>query len=108
MIKLSPRDLSGSADQDSSWSNPAKISRKVRELAHRSHQAALRADAKPHFSIPRSPEESHQELRDLRSQLARLQQKIHTLGLRGLVPWIDALKRTVDTYQTGPEKEEKR
>jgi hypothetical protein len=34
MIRLSPRDLPGSADQDSTWSNPAKLSRKVRELAY--------------------------------------------------------------------------
>ena len=105
MIRLSPRDLPGSADQDSTWSNPAKLSRKVRELAYRSHRA-LKADAKPQGPVSSSSEESRQELRDLRIQLARLQQKIHALGLGGLVPWIDALKRQVETRLNSVEKEE--
>ena len=107
MIRLSPRDLPGSADQDSTWSNPAKLSRKVRELAYRSHRA-LKADAKPHVPVSRSSDESRQELRDLRIQLARLQQKIHELRLGGLVPWIDALKRQVETRLNNVEKEERR
>ena len=87
MIRLSPRDLPGSAGEDSTWSNPAKLSRKVRELAHRSHRA-LEADATPHVLTSGSSEANRQDLRDLRIQLARLQQKIHALGLRGLIPWI--------------------
>jgi hypothetical protein len=104
MIRLSPRDLPGSAEQDSTRSNPAKLSRKVRELAHRSHRA-LKADTRPHVLASGSSEASHQELRDLRIQLARLQQKIHALGLVGLVPWIDALKRQVETRLNCTEKD---
>ncbi len=105
MIKISPRDSPESAGQDSTWSNPAKLSRKVRELAHRSHRA-LKAAATPHVLTSGSSETSHQELHDVRIQLARLQQKIHALGLRGLVPWIDALRRQVETRLNNAEKEE--
>jgi len=37
-----------------------------------------------------------QDLLDLRDQLARLQQKIHTRKLSALIPWVDALKQQVD------------
>jgi hypothetical protein len=107
MIRLSPRDLPESAGQDSTWSNPAKLSRKVRELAHRSHRA-LKAAAAPHVLTAGIPEASHQELHDVRIQLARLQQKIHALGLAGLVPWIDALERQFETRVNSTEKEELR
>ncbi len=107
MIRLSPRELPGSAGEESTWSNPAKLSRKVRELAHRAHRA-LKADPRPHVLASSNSEASHQELRDLRIQLARLQQKIRALGLGGLVPWIDALKRLVETRLNITEKEEKR
>ena len=107
MIRLSPRDLLGSAEEDSTWSNPAKLSRKVRELAHRSHRA-LKALLGPHVPASRSSEESSQDLNDLLTQLDRLQRKIHALGLRGLVPWIDALKRQVETRLNCRVKEESR
>jgi hypothetical protein len=105
MIRLSPRDLPASAEQDSTWSNPAKLSRKVRELAHRSHRA-LKTVARPHVPNSRSSEDSSHELGDLLAQLARLHQKIHAMGLRGLVPWIDALKRQVETRLNSKNQEE--
>jgi hypothetical protein len=107
MIRLSPSDFPRNAGEESTWSNPAKLSGKVRELAHRAHPA-LKADPRPHVLASRNSEASRQELRDLRIQLARLQQKIRALRLGGLVPWIDALKRLVETRLNITEKEEKR
>jgi len=106
MIRLSPRDLPESAGQDSTWSNPAKISRKVRELAHRSHRALK--SAAPSQVLASSHSEASQELRDLRIQLARLQHKIHALRLGVLVPWIDTLRLQVETRLNSAEKEEPR
>jgi len=95
MIGLSPSDSPASGDDESTWSNPAKLSRKLRELALRSHQA-LKAEAGPHYpSLPR-PAERQQDLNDLLGELARLRQKIHALGLQALVPWIDTLLRQVE------------
>ncbi len=39
------------------------------------------------------------------TQLTRLQEKIHALGLRGLFPWIDTLKRQVETRLNRTESE---
>lgn len=107
MTRLSPPDLPGTPDQDSTWSNPAKLSRKVHELAHQSHRA-LKANTKPHVLAPSGPEDSHQDLRDLRIQLARLQEKIHALRLVVLVPWVDALRRQVEDRLSSADMEGRR
>lgn len=91
MIRLSPCDSPASNDQDSTWSNPAKLSRKLRELAHQSHRA-LKAEAGSHVLTSDRSEVSRRDLRDLRIHLARLQKTIHAMGLVSLVPWVDALK----------------
>ena len=44
----------------------------------------------------RSPKDVLQDLRDLRDQVARLQQKIHDRRLDALIPWVDALRQQVD------------
>ncbi len=104
MIRLSPLDLPASGDPDSTWSNPPKLSLKVRELAHRSHRA-LKVETSPHFPPSQNAPASQLDLRELMTQLTRLQQKIHALGLRGLFPWIDTLKRQVETRLKSTESE---
>ena len=81
--------------QDSTWSNPEKLSRKIRELASRSHRA-LREGPRPEVAAHRSHTIEQDDLRDLREQVARLQQKIHALRLGLLIPWVDALRRRVE------------
>jgi hypothetical protein len=104
MIRLSPCDLPTSAGEDSTWSNPAKLSGKARELAHRSRRA-LKAEAGQRDPASRSSRESQPDVSDLLAQLARLQHKIHALGLGGLVPWINVLKRQVENRLNSTEKE---
>jgi septal ring factor EnvC (AmiA/AmiB activator) len=79
------------ASQDSTWSSAPKVSRKVRELAHRSHRA-LKAWIQSHASR----DVIGDDLRDLRDQVARLHQKIHERRLEVLIPWVDALQRQVE------------
>jgi hypothetical protein len=81
--------------KDSTWSNPAKLSRKVRELAHRSYRA-LKAGPQPEAPAQTRPEELAEDLRDLCAQVARLQQKIHERRLQPLIPWVDGLRRQVE------------
>jgi hypothetical protein len=83
------------SDQDSTWSNPEKLSRKVRELVSRSHRA-LRERTRPAAVAPPSHEVARDDLRDLREQVSQLQQKIRTLQLVPLIPWVDALRRRVE------------
>ncbi len=77
---------------ESSWSSPVKISRKVRELAQRSH-SALRSGA---VYAARHPDIHGDDLGDLHAQVARLQQKIHERRLQALIPWVDALRRELE------------
>jgi hypothetical protein len=58
-------------------------------MALRSHRA-LKAGAQL------SSEDIWEELRDLRDQVARLQQKIHSSRLGILIPWVDALRQQVE------------
>ena len=81
--------------QDSTWSSASKLSRKVRELAHRSYHA-LKTDPQPVALTEARSNEVLQDLRDLRDQVARLQHKIHERNLEALIPWVDALRRQVD------------
>jgi hypothetical protein len=68
-----PHDnLPASVDQDSTWSNPSKISRKVRELAYQSHRA-LKAASQPHVLVPTEAQDSPADLHELRSHVVRLQ-----------------------------------
>jgi hypothetical protein len=95
MADVRIQDSRADSGQDSTWSNPAKISRKVRELAHRSHRA-LRGRTRPGAAARPGPDASQEDLRDLRDQVARLQQKIHALRLGVLIPWVDALRKQVE------------
>jgi hypothetical protein len=85
----------GDTSDDSTWSNAPKLSRKVRELAHRSYRV-LKPGARPDGSAPASPGDIAEDLRDLRDQVARLQQKIHERRLGALIPWVDALREQVE------------
>jgi hypothetical protein len=87
------RNVTVTAEDDSSWSNPVKISQKVRELAQRS-RSVLKAGA---ASAAAHPEVHGEDLRDLRAQVARLQQKIHEQRLRALIPWVDELRRRIES-----------
>ena len=95
MTDVQLQDTQEGVDQDSTWSNPAKLSRKVRELAHRSYRA-LKADPRPDPRAPAASEDLAEDLRDLRAQVARLQQKIYQRGLKALIPWVDALEKQVE------------
>jgi hypothetical protein len=77
---------------ESSWSSAPKLSRKVRELAHRSFHA-LRF---PSLLGSLDQARSTKDLQDLRDQVVLLQQKIHVRNLEALIPWVDALRRQVD------------
>jgi hypothetical protein len=88
-------NTSEDTDSDSTWSSPSKMSRKVRELAHRSYHA-LKTPPPPIARTEDVSSEVLQDLCDLRDQIARLQHKIHTRNLGALIPWVDALRRQVD------------
>ena len=66
MTSVRFEDLPEGTSQDSTWSNPAKLSRKVRELAHRSYHA-LKAGTPPDALAQARPEDLAEDLRDLRS-----------------------------------------
>jgi hypothetical protein len=95
MPNTQTEELHEDTTDDSTWSNAAKLSRKVRELAHRSYRV-LKPGKQPDAPVPASPEDIAEDLRDLRDQVARLQQKIHARRLKGLVPWVDALREQVE------------
>jgi len=103
MPQVPSDDFPASMDQSSTWSNPAKISRKVRELAHQSHRA-LKAAAHPHVLAPRDSQDRPTDLRELRNQVVRLQQKIHARRLGVLVPWVDALRQRIEDLLASTEK----
>ncbi len=95
MARAEPDDTREPTDLDSTWSNASKLSRKVRELAHRSFHA-LKPGSDPVAQVRANSTDIVQDLRDLRDQLARLQHKIHARKLSALIPWVDALKQQVD------------
>jgi hypothetical protein len=90
-----PQDKPEATDQDSTWSSAPKLSRKVRELAHRSYHA-LKAPSPAVAQTEGVSNEVLHDLRDLRDQIARLQHKIHSRNLGALIPWVDALRRQID------------
>ena len=95
MATAEPEDTSETTGLDSTWSNAPKLSRKVRELAHRSFHA-LKTGSDPLARTQAGSTDILQDLRDLRDQLAKLQHKIHARKLEALIPWIDALTQQVD------------
>ena len=105
MTSIRPEDFTEGTSQESTWSNPAKLSRKVRELAHRSYRA-LKASPRPDPRAPAASEDPAEDLRDLRAQVARLQQKIYQRGLKALIPWVDALGKQVEDRLTPCIREE--
>jgi hypothetical protein len=95
MTRIRFEDPAEGTSQDSTWSNLAKLSRKVRELAHRSYRA-LKSSTPPDVPAQARPEDLAEDLRDLRAQVARLQQKIYERRLQSLIPWVDGLRRQVE------------
>ena len=80
---------------ESSWSSTPKLSRKVRELAHRSFHAIHPGRQQGEENQERT-QDILEDLSELCDQLAWLQHKIHARKLDSLIPWVDALKRQVD------------
>jgi hypothetical protein len=95
MINNQTENWPASTGSDSTWSDPGKLSRKVRELAHRLHRA-LGASQRPDGVAPASETDITREVRDLRDQVARLHRKIHDRRLEALIPWVDALRWRVE------------
>jgi hypothetical protein len=95
MKDTQPEKWHEDTSDDSTWSNAPKLSRKVRELAHRSYRV-LKPGVRPDAPAQSSPEDIAEDLRDLRDQVARLQQKIHERRLGALGPWVDALREQVE------------
>ncbi len=95
MTTTSTKSVPDDANRDSSWSSAPKLSRKVRDLAQRSYQA-LKTYPDLIDQIQAHPQAAPEELRDLRDQVARLQQKIHDRRLHALIPWVDALMQQVN------------
>jgi hypothetical protein len=79
----------------STWSDAGKLSRRVCELAHRSHRV-LRAGKRPNDVAQVSETEFARDVRDLRDQFARLRRKIHDRRLYALILCVDALRRQVE------------
>jgi hypothetical protein len=107
MASTVTNDIPGSDTcSESTWSNPAKISRKVRELAHRSHKV-LNERPRPHVPIGEATAGRRDDLSELelRDQVARLQRAIHARRLGVLIPWIDALRRQLEARLGETEKE---
>jgi hypothetical protein len=92
MASLEIDDAPQTVGVDSSWSSAPKLSRKVRELAHRSFHAIHSGSQ----AVAETQARSQYVLQDLRDQVARLQLKIHARKLDSLIPWVDALRRQVD------------
>ncbi len=107
MTDVGTKDQPESLDQESTWSSASKISRKVRELAHRSYHA-MKAVRQPGPPASTGQQEIAGELRDLRHQVARLRQKIHARQLGALIPWVDALWKQVDGHGKRGEKTDSR
>ncbi len=107
MAITQPPDTRAKSIDESSWSHASKISRKVRELAYRTHMALTTAAQRSRQARAGS-EDIETDLRDLRDQVVRLQQKIHIQRLGVLVPWVDALRRQVESRLAEPQKTEVR
>jgi hypothetical protein len=105
MPQVPHNNLPASVGQDRTWSSPDKLSRKVRELAHRS-RAALKAAGQPHVQALKSTESGREAIRYLRNQVARLQQTIHCQRLWVLIPWVDALRRRLEERLSSQERQE--
>jgi len=105
MTSSETQQLHEDANEGSTWSNAPKLSRKVRELAHRSY-LALKAGTKTDAQTQADSKDILDDLRDLREQIARLQQKIHARQLRSLIPWVDALGQLVDDRLGNAERQE--
>ena len=95
MTNTQPQESHDNTNDDSTWSNAGKLSRKVRELAHRSYHA-LYPGSNRDDRLRSEPAEIAEDLRDLCEQVARLQQKIHARRLGALIPWVDALRQQVE------------
>jgi hypothetical protein len=95
MTSTLPQEKPETTDGDSTWSNAPKLSRKVRELAHRSYHA-LKSGPQPVAQSPAASCDVLDDLRNLRDQVARLQRKIYARDLEPLMPWVDALKRQIN------------
>lgn len=95
MTKTYPRESHEDTNHDSSWSEAPKLSRKVRELAHRSFHA-IKTGPGPLLQTEGRSRDVLDDLREVRDEVARLQQKIHERRLDALIPWIDALRRQLD------------
>ena len=104
MTTTETQKLHEDAGQEAPGRNAPKSSRKVRELAHRSFRL-LKAGAQPDVGT-QDPIEIRDDLRDLREQIARLQQKIHARQLKALIPWVDALSHQVEDRLGSAESHE--
>jgi hypothetical protein len=92
---IQTQDCLAETGSESTWSDAAKLSRKVREVAHRSYRA-LNPSTRTDAPAQARPEDLAEDLRDLCAQVARLQRKIHERRLNALIPWVDALRRRVE------------
>lgn len=105
MASLEFNNASQPTGLDSSWSSAPKLSRKVRELAHRSFYA-IHSGAQPVTERQTRSPDVVQELSSLRDEVAWLQHKIHARKLDSLIPWVDALRRRVeDRFGDAPKAE---
>jgi hypothetical protein len=84
------QNLPAATSSESTWSDAAKLSRKVRELAHRSYRF-LKTSTRTDAPVQAGPEDVAGDNRDLGDQIARLQRKIHERRLNALIHWVDAL-----------------
>jgi len=105
MTTSETQELHEDGNEGSTRSNAPKLSRKVRELAHRSY-LALKAGTQTDIQAQADSKDIFLDLRDLRDQIARLQQKIHARRLRSLIPWVDALGQLVDDRLGNAERQE--
>jgi hypothetical protein len=92
---IQTQDWLAETGSETTWSDAAKLSRKVREVAHRSYRA-LNPSTRTDAPVQADPEDVAGVHRDLRDQIARLQRKIHERRLNALIPWVDALRRRVE------------
>jgi hypothetical protein len=107
MANFPPQNTPEITDTDSTWSNAPKLSRKVRELAHRSFHALKTTGPQGVARAQADSNDVREDLRELRDQVARLQHKIYGRNLEALIPWVDALKRQIDDRlaETGKAEE---
>ncbi len=80
---------------DSTWSDGRKLSRKIRELAHRSHRF-LKTSPRTDAPVQAGSQDMAGEQRDLVDQIDRLPRRIHEHRTSALIPWFDALHHLVE------------